>query len=171
MLFCLGSLIGLIFLYLFCGTKIFEEKDFFKIIYSFILVSYFLFIVYNYTNLMHLHEKVEENTKIECNEIKKHLQEYEKNNNITLTNIAICSDSEVTYMYNSSNNMSALCIRPLAVEWGDDGAINYYTNMNLKEIEMPKEIYDKYFLNKNWDELNVEEQFICIGETVYYCIY
>ena len=54
--------------------------------------------------------------------------------------------------------------------WCNVDAINYYTNRNLEEVQMPRKIYDEYFKNKDWNELN-KEQFVFIDDTLYYCIY
>lgn len=54
--------------------------------------------------------------------------------------------------------------------WCNVDAINYYTNRNLEKVSMPTGIYNKYFKDKNWNELN-KEQFVFVDETLYYCVY
>lgn len=166
MMFPIGALIGNIFLLLYSKTNIFKDK---KKIMSSVVIVYFVIISVNYMYIINEHSKVEELTQSECRIIGEYIINYETTTGNTVNKIAVYSDNKPTYYYNNIKNYSALCIRPLSVEWADNGSISYWCNKELKEIQPSKEIYEMYFKDKNWDEL-CEEQFVFINDTLHYCI-
>ncbi len=170
MMFPIGSLIGNIFILLYTKTSIFENNNVSTKIFEFILIIYMLLNIMTSMYIIYCHKKIEKLNKEECNIINSFITKYEQNNNIKIKKIAICHDKNPTFFYNIINNYSSLCYRPLALEWSDDGSINYYTGRNLEEIDTTIEIYNQYFKDKDWDKLS-EEQFVFIEDTVYYCIY
>ena len=168
MMFPLGALLGNIFILIYTETEAFQTKM--KYIMSTILIVYFAITVTNYINIIYCHKEVEKLTIKECEQINSYMNKYEDSTGIKLKYIAVCTDENPTYYYKEIKNNSALCIRPLSVEWGDNGSINYYTKRKLIEIPMPVNVYQKYFKGKDYTNLE-EEQFIFIEDTVYYCIY
>lgn len=173
LLFPIGALIGNIYIILYVKTNDFETKVI-KSVLTFMLILYFLVTIINYMYIIYNHKKVEELNEQECSVINSYLKKYEKDNNIKLKKIVICYDEDITYFYKKINNYSSLCHRPLARYWSIPGSINYYTGMDLKEIDIipPEayEVYEKYFKNKNWEALS-EEHIVYIEDTVYYCVY
>lgn len=169
MIFSIGAIVGYLYIIIYSKTDALE-KNIIREILILIILIYCGITTINYANVINKHKKIEYLNKKECTTINTYLKKYEEENNIELKNIAICYDKEPTYFYKEINNYSSLCIRPLSVEWADDGSINYYTQRKLKEVKMPEEIYITNFKNKNWDELS-QEQFIFVNDTVYYCIY
>lgn len=131
MMFPIGALIGNIFLLLYSKTSIFRDK---KKIMSFVIIVYFVIILVNYMYIINKHSKVEELTKSECKIIGEYIINYETTTGNTVNKIAVYSDNKPTYYYNNIKNYSALCIRPLSVEWADNGSISYWCNKELKEI-------------------------------------
>jgi len=168
MMFPLGALIGNMFILIYATTDMFKNKM--SSVLMTLLIAYFIITQINYVFLMKEHENVEKLTIKECQVIGEYISEYEENTGIKLKNIAVYYDTNTTYFYKEIKNYSALCIRPLSVEWGDNGAINYWCNIKLKEIKPNKEVYNTYFINKNWDTLN-REQFVFIDDTLHYCVY
>lgn len=167
MLFVIGALIGNTFILIYITTNILENKT---SIINYIIIIYCIIIVFSYINLMEYHKKVEEYTKEECKTINEYITEYETQTGSKIENIAVYRDQIPTYYYESIKNYSALTIRPLAVEWGDNGAISFWTKRPLKEINPSREIYEKYFKDKDWDKLD-KEQFVFEGNTMHYCVY
>jgi len=170
LMFSLGALIGYIFIYLYVNTDLLEKKALLSKMIKILLVSYFIIIVINYVYIMTEHEKIEILNSQECKKIDSYIREYENETGNIVKNIAVCYDSKVTYNYSSIRNQSSLCLRPLSAEWSDDGSINFYTGRDLKEVSMTNQLYISNFKGKNWDELS-KEQFLFIGDTVYYCVY
>ena len=167
MLFPLGALVGNMFLLIYTNTDIFQNKKYFM---SGILLIYCLSIVINYAYIIWEHTKVEELTKQECKIIEGYMAKYEKESGIKVTKIAVYNDTKPTYFYKNVKNLSALCVRPLSVEWGDNGSINYWNYRKLKEIKPDKGIEETYFKEKNWNSLD-KEQFVFIDDVMHYCVY
>lgn len=167
MLFVIGALIGNVFILIYLKTNILDSK---KSILNYIIIIYCIVIVFNYISLMKYHKEVEINTQEECKIINEYITEYETQTGNKINNIAVYRDQRPTYYYESIKNYSALTIRPLAVEWGDNGAISFWTKRPLKEIKPSREIYEKYFKDKNWNKLD-KEQFVFEENTMHYCVY
>lgn len=170
MMYSLGTLIGLMLLYTYVFTDITEKNNKDKVIFYIIAISYLILNIICYTTTIQKHKEVNKLNEKECLQIEEYLSEYERSTGNVLKYIAVCYDAKPTYYYNEIKNYTALCIRPLSVEWSDNGSINFYTNRDLKEIQMPQEIYTDFFKEKDWTSLD-KEQFICINDTLYYCIY
>lgn len=170
MVFSVGALIGLVFMYLYCTTNMFEEKDYFRLLIHIVLGIYIICLLSNEINILYQHKKANELDKQECKIVGEYIEQYEKENNIEVKKIAYAYDKNVTWNYKELSHKSLFTHRALMIWWCNVDAINYYTNRKLEEVKMPIEIYKKYFEDKDWDELN-KEQFVFIDETLYYCVY
>lgn len=170
MVFSVGALIGLIFMYLYCNTEIFKNTKILKYILICDIILYIMINIINYTYLMYSNKKANELDKQEALKVNEYMLEYEQNNNIEIKNIAIAYDKNVTWCYNELKHKSLYTHRALMIWWCNVDTINYYTNRNLQKVQMEPEIYDTYFRDKDWDKLE-KEQFIFEGDTMYYCVY
>lgn len=171
MCFSLGATIGLMIIYLYCNTEIFQSKTFIKKVLIVISILYFCITDVNFVKIMLDHKKVNEISKQEALQIGSYFDEYEKEKNIKLKNIVVVYDLYPQVFYETEiSNKSSLCYRALYTEWSHVGTINYYNNRELKLIEGIKDEYTKCLHNQNWETLN-KEQFIFIDDTVYYCVY
>lgn len=171
MCFSLGATIGIMLIYLYCNTEIFQSQTIMKKILIGIMILYFCITDVNYVKIMMQHKKVNEISKEESLQIGEYLNEYEKQSNIKLKNIIVVYDSNPTVFYEPKIvNNSSLCYRPLYTEWSHVGTINYYNKRNLKNIQGINDENTQYLHNRNWNELS-KEQFIFVDDTVYYCVY
>ena len=170
MVFSVGALIGLIFMYLYCSTDIFKNTKILKYILIFDIILYIMINIINYTYLMYSNKKANELDKQEALKVNEYMLEYEQNNNIEIKNIAIAYDKNVTWCYNELKHKSLYTHRALMIWWCNVDTINYYTNRNLQKVQMEHEIYNTYFRDKDWNKLE-KEQFIFEGDTMYYCVY
>lgn len=170
MVFSVGALIGLIFMYLYCTTTIFEKQNNYKYVMISILIIYVAINIVNTLNILISHRKANELDKQETLKVNEFMLEYEKNNNIEIKNIAIVYDKNVTWNYNELKHKSLYTHRALMIWWCNVDTINYYTDRNLQKIQMKSEIYNIYFKDKDWDKLD-REQFVFKGDTMYYCVY
>ena len=169
MVFSIGALIGLIFMYLYCSTNIFGESKIFKYFLLFVLSIYIVMNFLNYTLQMYCNKKANEMDKEEALQVNEYILEYEKNNNIEVKNIAFTYDKNITWNYNLFFDTSYTS-RALMVWWCNIDALNYYTGRKLETVQMDKNIYYAYFKGKDWDKLD-KEQFVFKGDTVFYCVY
>lgn len=170
MVFSVGALIGLIFMYLYCTTTIFEKQTNYKYVIITILIIYVIMNILNTLNILISHKQANKLDKEETLKVNEYMLEYEQNNNIEIKNIAIAYDKNVTWCYNELKHKSLYTHRALMIWWCNVDTINYYTNRNLQNVQMKAEIYDTYFKDKDWDKLE-KEQFIFEGDTMYYCVY
>ena len=171
MSFSIGATIGIMLLHLYCNTDIFQKKRIIQKLLIIIAILYCAIININYVGIMIEHKKVNKLTEKEAKEIGGYLNEYEENSNVELKNIIIVYDSSPSlYYYSETKNRSTLNYRPLYTEWSHVGTINYYTSHNLKWITNINDKYTEELKRHNWDKLD-KEQFIFVGDTVYYCIY
>lgn len=169
MVFSIGALIGLIFMYLYCSTNIFGESKIFKYFLLFALSIYIVMNFLNYTLQMYCNKKANEMDKEEALQVNEYILEYEKNNNIEVKNIAFTYDKNITWNYNLFFDTSYTS-RVLMIWWCNIDALNYYTGRKLETVQMDKNIYYAYFKGKDWDKLD-KEQFVFKGDTVFYCVY
>lgn len=169
MVFSIGALIGLIFMYLYCSTNIFGESKIFKYFLLFALSIYIVMNFLNYTLQMYCNKKANEMDKEEALQVNEYILEYEKNNNIEVKNIAFTYDKNITWNYNLFFDTSYTS-RALMVWWCNIDALNYYTGRKLETVQMDENIYYAYFKGKDWDKLD-KEQFVFKGDTVFYCVY
>ena len=170
MVFSIGALIGLIFIYLYCTTTIFEKQTNYKYVMITILIIYVIMNILNTLNILNSHKQANKLDKEETLKVNEYMLEYEQNNNIEIKNIAITYDKNVTWCYNELKHKSLYTHRALMIWWCNVDTINYYTSRNLQKVQMKPEIYDTYFKDKDWDKLE-KEQFIFEGDTMYYCVY
>ena len=170
MVFSIGALIGLIFIYLYCTTTIFEKQTNYKYVMITILIIYVIMNILNTLNILISHKQANKLDKEETLKVNEYMLEYEQNNNIEIKNIAITYDKNVTWCYNELKHKSLYTHRALMIWWCNVDTINYYTSRNLQKVQMKPEIYDTYFKDKDWDKLE-KEQFIFEGDTMYYCVY
>ena len=105
-------------------------------------------------------------------EIQKVIEDYERDYNIVVTQIATCRDQafefsypEIEYVYCDTNT------KCFSVDWGDVTAINYYNSEHYEKIAMDEEIYKKHFEGKDWKMFNSSEQMIFVEEKLYLCFY
>ena len=145
------------------------------IIFIQLLVFSFVMIGYRITNIISVNTFItntieQENTKFYLDTIKV----YEKNTGKKILNIALAKDEIFTekfgdYRY-SPDRINERVYERLLEAKSETSIFQYLGESNLKRVEMPDEIYIKYFSGKNWNELS-QEQIICIGDTAYICLY
>lgn len=170
MVFSVGALIGLIYVYLYCSTDLLEEKTIYKKIMIGILIIYIIINILNTLNILISHREANKLDRQEALKVNEYIEKYEEENNIEVKYIAVSYDSNITWNYNEIKHKSLYTHRALMIWWCNVDALNYYGNRKLKKVPMRTEIYEKYFKEKNWDKLD-KEQFIFEGETLYYCVY
>lgn len=170
MVFSVGALIGIIYMYLYCTTDIIEEKSVFKYIVIGILILYTVINVWNTLNILISHREANKLDKQEAIQANKFIDEYEAESGLKVKYIAVAYDSNVTWNYKEIKHKSLYTHRALMIWWCNVQTINYFGNRNLEKIPMNKKIYDENFDGKDWDCLN-KDQFIFEGDTLYYCVY
>ena len=170
MVFSVGALIGIIYMYLYCMTDIMEEKSIFKYIIISLLIIYTVINVGNTLNILISHKEANKLDEQEAVQANKFIDEYETESGSKVKYIAVSYDSNITWNYKEIKHKSLYTHRALMIWWCNVETINYFGNRKLEKITMSKQIYDENFKGKNWDSLS-KEQFVFEGDTLYYCVY
>ena len=170
MVFSVGALIGMIYMYLYSTTSIMDEKTIFKYIIITTLIIYTIFNICNTLNILISHQIANKLDKEEAIQANKFIEEYENETGIKVKNIAIAYDKDITWYYKEIKHKSLYTHRALMIWWCNVQTINYFGNRNLEKVPMDQTIYNENFYGKNWDSLN-KEQFVFKGDTLYYCVY
>ena len=170
MVFSVGTLIGLIFMYIYCVTDVFNEKSFLKNFLICCLIIYIILNFINYTNAMFSGKIANKLDKQEAIQANRYINEYEEKSGIKVKYIAVAYDNNVTWNYKEIKHKSLYTHRALMIWWCNIQTINYFGNRNLEKVPMDTKIYNENFYNKNWDSLD-KEQFVFKGDTLYYCVY
>ncbi len=106
-----------------------------------------------------------------CNIILKEIEKYEEANNTSVTKIAVTTDNYAPAFYEESKvhyeqineRILGLTTRSAFEAW--------YGRHFEPAGDIPADIYDEYFADKNWDYFDINEQLIIRGDTAYLCIY
>ena len=100
------------------------------------------------------------------------IENYEKETNAEIKNMGIDYDTNLEFYYNGTQIYRCLNLKSLATDWAIEPILKIYGNKeeHLKLVEVPEEIHNKYFKNKNWTNYS-EEQIVFEGDTMYICIY
>lgn len=163
--FAMGSLLGVMYLYIYAQTDLFNniDKKFLTNILQIVFIVYFLSTVFFNVFMMSEHKKVNKLEQVECDKILEYVEQYEKNNNIVVSKIQIVTikgKNEKGY-YQETINKNVLTYNAVRADWSAVGCINFYFPHRLieKTDEIPQEILNE-IISSNGDE-------ICIDDTLY----
>ena len=164
----LGALIGIIFIFLYTETNLFERIEKLNILTYITLISFLIINTINYESIILQHKQVNKLEKEEIEKLEQYIEQYEKENEIKVTKIVkvpIYKNKNKAY-FNNTKNKTSFTHNALKTNWAADGVINFYTKRNLKTIKGTSEIKEKY--NKN--QLK-ELEYQCIEDILYVKIY
>lgn len=109
---------------------------------------------------------------VEAEQIAERIYAYEEETGNVVKKIATAGDENVTYYRPESRyRNSQLGARILCTNYSDYRLIGYTMGRAMEKAEMPEEIFAQYFAGKDWDSLNVLEQTVCMGDTLYLAVY
>lgn len=104
--------------------------------------------------------------------IQERIMQYQDETGIVVTKLGICDDDSPMYRYPGVEYVSHdLNICAMNVAWARPFLINFYCNTDYENIAVPEEIYQTYFAGKNWGFLNLDEQAVFVGDTLYIAMY
>lgn len=164
----IGALIGIIFIFIYVKTDIFERKTIFLNIALITLITFTLVNTVNYLSIILQHKKVNQLEKEESSEIETYIENYEKETNIKINKIAkirVRNSFQKGY-FEEIKNKSDYCKNAIRTDWGIIGALEILENRKLEEIKPTNKEIENYF--KNYDS---EIGYECIGDTLFINIY
>lgn len=108
----------------------------------------------------------------EAGQICDKVREYESETGNTIVRVAARGDCNSTYYQSMSRYHNwELGARIMATYYSNYRLIGYELGRTMERVDMSDEIYQKYFDGKDWEQLNVDEQVVCDGDTLYLCVY
>ena len=109
---------------------------------------------------------------LEADQIANKIEQYEEETGNTVSKIAITYDQNPTiYQEQSRYRHSQLGVRIMVTDYSNYRLISSRANRELQKTDMPDEIFQQYFSEKDWNELNVEEQVFCEDDVAYVAVY
>ena len=117
MVFSVGALIGIIYIYLYCVTDILDKKTIFKYIMILLLIAYAIFNIYNTLDILISHRIANKLDKKEALQANEYIQEYENETNQKVKYIAVTYDNNITWTYNELKHKSLYTHRALMIWW------------------------------------------------------
>ena len=163
-----GASIGIMLIYIFATLNLKSEKLFNLLI----LITSIVFIL-NGMYIVHSSSQMVATNLLDRNlaiTMINRIEKYEKENDITVKNIAIDFDTNPEYYYAGSKRYRCLTLKSFATDWSVIGILETYSNRTFNRVDMLDTIHTKYFENKNWNCYD-EEQCIFLDDTLYFCIY
>lgn len=161
----LGALIGIIFIFLFVETSIFEKDakaKVLKVSTYIILIFFVLTNIINYEYIMLKHRSVNMIEKQQAQEIGEYIKRYERDTGINVTKIIKLPPANIVY----GEDENDITRNALKTNWAVDGVINFYTKKNLETVNLTEENAKKYKENGN-NQLEYQ----CIDDVFYIKIY
>lgn len=164
----LGALIGIIFIFLYIETDLFEKKRKLGLVTYITLISFLIINTINYESIILQHKEVNKLEKEEIEEVDQYIEKYEEENQIKVTKIIkvpIYNNINKTYFSNIKNKTS-FTHNALKTSWAADGVINFYTKRNLETVKATDKEKKLYLQNQN-----PELEYQCIDDILYVKIY
>ena len=165
--FCIGSLVGIEFLYLYSSTTI-KNYKFLKYFFYIILSTYILINIINTVQLTYEHQLVNKLEKEECKKIENIIEQYESQNNIIIKKIvpiAIFNEEENGF-FKETIRRTIVTYNNIRHYFGFSSVINYYINRKLEATSITQnsqEKYLEYIINNNHEYGDV----VCIDDSLY----
>lgn len=104
-----------------------------------------------------------------CGIINKQIREYEKENNIEVTTVAVYSDQNVCWPQYNLFSSGDLIVSSFLTSWSCVPALNYYGSRTFTVGEQ-QEYYVDYFSSLDWDTYS-DDQLIFDGNILHLCVY
>lgn len=108
--------------------------------------------------------------EVYVNMMYQEVLEYEKETGVTVTKIVVYKDENAPDNYEEVNyHVHQINERTLGT--ATNSLIGQVTGRHFEKVEGEEEIYNQFFKGKNWDYLDLSEQLVIIGDTVYWCVF
>ena len=146
------------------------KKAFFPAISSCLLLAN-LFVNYHYVQIIyqgmvHTNCVDQENARYYYRQILK----YEEETGIVVHKLAWHFDKQYTWTLPGMIGNSALNDRAYSAPWSQREIFPFTVGRRFQIVPFDEDIYNKYFYEKNWDELSTD-QILFIDDTVYIVLY
>lgn len=167
--FSIGATIGLILIFIYVDTNMFQKEKIIKYTMIGILLFYLISNICMYINLMLQHKQVNKLEREEIQQIEEYISKYEaktKNKITKIIKVPVVRKSEKAY-YDCIPNKSTFTYTAVRSELAADGVVNFYTKRNLETVKITTENMKLY---KEYIDSN-EKGYECIDDTFYIEVY
>lgn len=102
--------------------------------------------------------------------VYERIVEYEEETGNSVTKLAVMQDIDSPFYYREVSfttdqiNERALPTAPVTLIYAVTGRL-------FEKVKVPESVSQKYFDNKNWDYLDLNEQLVIDGDTAYWCVF
>ena len=165
MRFCIGALVGILFLYLYVTTDLFQKKNALTVLSIILLTTYAVCNLYQYVNIINQNKQMNKIEEQECQEIEKNIEEYEEQTGNSITKIArVYSKTHNETLYLPDNpQASTSVLNSTKCWWSVKGTIYFYTGKRLEYVSATTTGVQAL--------TNSGKEFECVGDTLYIFIY
>lgn len=108
--------------------------------------------------------------KVYVNMMYEEVVKYEKETNVPVTKLAVVHDAYTPFSYIGISYVSDQ-INERALGTVPYTLIEVMTGKKFERVEMPQDVYEQYFEDKDWNSFDPEEQLVIEGDTAYWCIF
>lgn len=166
--FSMGATIGFLFIHLLVKTDLQKNSNIINNSLIIILLVYGLMNSINYIQIIYTNKKVNEYDRQIALEIGNYIKQYEKENNINVTNIALVKEVGTINAYYKTLDYKNAAIASSAIrtDWAIKGIIKYYTDIELEEQKITKQERENYL-----QIVEDSKKYKCIGQTLYISTY
>lgn len=98
------------------------------------------------------------------------IMKYEAETGIEVTRLAVMKDAYSPSSYEQISYVSGQ-INERTIDAVPVSIIQVVTGRQLEKVDMPAEIRDKYFKDKDWESFDLDEQLVIEDDTAYWCIF
>ena len=102
-------------------------------------------------------------------QVKKQIDEYEKQTGNIITELSWYEDEKPNYTYNGIFVTSDMNVKSYSSDWSTVEILKYYLKRDIKLVKKDENL-EKVFKSKNWDEFD-EEQIVFENNKLYLCNY
>lgn len=108
----------------------------------------------------------------EARAVVNRIKEYENKTGNYITKMGTIQDNNCT-IYSTESKWAnfQLGFRIMATPHSNYLLVSYVLERKLENVEVPDNIYQEFFKDKDWLNMDVSEQVICADDTVYLCVY
>ena len=164
----IGSIIGMSFIYLTCLE--YKQKTIVHII-QVVITVFFVFNCVNAIQIFTAHIATNIYDENMANMIKYEIEKYEQKTGNEITKVGVCKDqSPMSYPAGWDKKLFSFTQRAFDNFYCIVEALNYFCGRKFERVPMSREVYEKYFENKNWDTFS-DEQIVFEKDTMYMCTY
>ena len=108
--------------------------------------------------------------KVYVNMVYEEILKYESETGITVTKLAIIKDAYAPNHYEEVA-YSTDQINERILGTATFSLIQIMTDRVFEEIEIPQQVYNKYFKDKDWDYFDLRQQLVFENDEAYWCVF